>query len=213
MNYMYDVFYISKRLGEFYYAVHVSNSLNSHVSSMPIFNGLNFSDFYEQIQFHLGVLDLDLAILGEKPATITDASSNEEKVHYKAWERSNTLSLMFMRMIVAYSIKTTLPKIDNAKELMGLVGECSQKIDKSIIGTLMNTLTTMKFDDSRIMHEHVIEMTNITERLKTLGMVVNENFLIQFILNSLPSKYGPFQMSYNTIKDKWSVHELHIMLV
>ena len=67
---------------------------------MPIFNGLNFSDFYEQIQFHLGVLDLDLAILEEKPATITDASSNEEKAHYKAWERSNRLNLMFMRMIV-----------------------------------------------------------------------------------------------------------------
>ena len=205
------MFYVSKHLCEFYYAIHVPNSLNSHVSMAPIL--MDFSDWNEQVQFNLSVLDLDLATLEDKSITITDASSNEEKVHYKAWERSNTLSLMFMRMIVAYSIKTTLPKIDNAKELMGLVGECSQKIDKSIIGTLMNTLTTMKFDDSRIMHEHVIEMTNITERLKTLGMVVNENFLIQFILNSLPSKYGPFQMSYNTMKHKRNVHELHNMLV
>jgi len=29
----------------------------------------------------------------------------------------------------------------------------------------------------------------------------------------VPSKYGPFQMSYNTTKDKWNVHELHSMLV
>jgi len=50
---------------------------------MPIFYGLNFSDWNEQVQFHLGVLDFDLAILEEKHATITDASSNEEKVHYK----------------------------------------------------------------------------------------------------------------------------------
>ena len=89
------------------------------------FNGLNFSDWTEQVQFHLGVLDLDLAILEEKPATIIDASSNEEKAHYKAWERSNRLSLMFMRMTVTESIKTTLPKIESAKKFMGLVGDCS----------------------------------------------------------------------------------------
>ena len=61
--------------------------------------------------------------------------------------------------------------------------------------------------------KHVIEMTNNAARLKTMGMVVNENFLVQIILNSLLSEYGPFQMSYNTMKDKWNVHELHSMLV
>jgi len=106
---------------KFYYIVPVPNSLNSHVSSVPIFNGLNFSNWNEQVQFHLGVLDLDLVILEEKPATITDAISIEEKAHYKAWERSNRLSLMFMRMTVTNNIKTTLPKTDNVKEFMGFV--------------------------------------------------------------------------------------------
>ena len=112
------MFYVSKRLCEFYYVVHVLNLLNSHVSPMSIFNGLNFPNWNEQVQFNLGVLDLDLAILEEKPATIIDASSNEEKAHYKAWERSNRLSLIFMRMAVANNIKTTLPKIENAKNFM-----------------------------------------------------------------------------------------------
>ncbi|KAL5131338.1 hypothetical protein HKD37_12G034242 [Glycine soja] len=61
--------------------VFVPNLLNSHVSSMPIFNGLNFFDWNEQVQFHLSVLDLDLSILKEKSTTIIDASSNEEKTH------------------------------------------------------------------------------------------------------------------------------------
>ena len=179
---------------------------------MLIFNGLNFSDWNEQVQFHLGVLDLDLAILEEKPTTIIDASSNKEKTHYKACERSNRL-IMFMQMTIADSIKITLPKIDNAKEFMGLVREHSQTTDKSLTGTLISTLTILKFDGSRTMHEHVIEMTNIAVRLKTLGMAVNENFIVQFILNSLPFEYGLFQMSYNTMKDKWNVHELHSTLV
>ena len=77
----------------------------------------------------------------------------------------------------------------------------------------MSTLTTMKFDGSHTMHEHVIEMTNLSTRLKSLEMEVDESFLVHLILNSLPSEYGPFQMNYNTMKDKENVHELHSMLV
>ncbi|KAM3357225.1 hypothetical protein P3S68_023939 [Capsicum galapagoense] len=120
---------------------------------------------------------------------------------------------MFMRMNIAGNIKTTLPKTESAKELLKLVEKSSQTVDKSLAGTLMGTLTTMKFDGSRTMHEHVIEMTNIAARLKSLGMEEEQNFLVQFIINTLPSEYGPFQMNYNTMKDKWNVHELHGILV
>ena len=154
------------------------------------------------------MLDLDLTLLVEKSAATTDASSNEEKAHYKAWVRSNRLSLMFMRMSIASNIKSALPKTDDAKEFMKFVEERSQTVDKSLAGTLMSTLTTMKFNGSHTMHEHVIEMTNIATRLKSLRMVVDEGFLMQFILNSLSFEYGLFQMNYNTMKDKWNVHEL-----
>ena len=178
-------------------------SLHSHASSVPLFNGLNFSGWWEQVQFHLGVLDLDLALQVEKPAAITDKSSIEEKALHKAWERSNRLSLMFMRMTVANNIKSTLTTTESAKEFKKLVEEKSQTADKSLAGTLMSTLTTMKYDGSRTMHEHVLEMTTLAAKLKNLGMNVDEYFLVQFILNSLPpEQYGPFQMNYNTIKDK-----------
>jgi len=96
---------------------------------------------------------------------------------------------------------------------MKFMEDHSKTTDKSLVGTLMSILTTMKFDGSRTMNEHVIEMTNIAARLKSLGMIVDQNFLVQFILNSLPSEYGPFQMNYNTMKDKWNVHDLDNMLV
>ena len=46
---------------------------------MPIFKGLNFFDWNEQVQFYLGVLDLDLVVLEEKPIAITNASSIEKE--------------------------------------------------------------------------------------------------------------------------------------
>ena len=112
----------------------------------------------------------------EKPAAITDTSSNDQKAFHKAWEKSNRLSLMFMRMTVANNIKSVFPTIENAKEFMKLVEEQSQKANKSLAGTLMSNLTNMKYDGSRTMHEHVLEMTNLAAKLKTLGMNVDEYF-------------------------------------
>jgi len=123
-------------------------SLHSHATSVPVFNGLNFPDWSEQVQFHLGVLDLDLAFQVKKSAAIMDVSSNEEKVYYKTRKRSNKLSLMFMRMSITNNIKSAFPKNNNAKEFMKFVEEHSQTVDKSLVGTLMSTLTTMKFDYS-----------------------------------------------------------------
>ncbi|KAK5772755.1 hypothetical protein PVK06_049049 [Gossypium arboreum] len=71
----------------------------------------------------------------------------------------------------------------------------------------------MKYDRSRGMQEHIIEKTNIASRLKTLGMMVDDSFLVQFILNSLPPNYGSFQINYNTIKNKWDVNELAIKFI
>ncbi|GAV80451.1 UBN2 domain-containing protein, partial [Cephalotus follicularis] len=197
------------------FAAFIHVSLHSQASSIMKFNGLNFSEWSEQVQFHLGVMDLDLALSTDKPAALTDTSSTEQRSFHKAWERLNRLSLMFMRMTVANNIKSTIPVTDNATEFMQSVENLSQSesADKSRAGTLMGTLTTIKYDGSRTMHEHVTEMANIAARLRSMGMKVDKSFLVQFIINSLPSEYGPFQINYNTIKDKWNVTELQSMLI
>ena len=97
-----------------------------------------------------------------------------------------------MRMTIKKNIKTTLPKIDDAKEFLANVAERFKIDDKYLAGTLMAKLTTMKFDVTCGIQEHVLEMTNLAAQLKTLGMNVDEFFFVQFILNSLPPQYRPF---------------------
>ena len=53
------------------FAASIPVALYSLASSIVTFNGLNYSDWLEQVQFHLGVLDLDLAIQSERLTTIT----------------------------------------------------------------------------------------------------------------------------------------------
>jgi len=75
--------------------VFVSVSLHSYAKSVTVFNGLNF--------------------LGWKHVSIIDASNIKEKAHYRAWKRSNRLSMMFMLMSITNNIKFVLPEPDNAK--------------------------------------------------------------------------------------------------
>ena len=93
---------------------------------------------------------------------------------------------MFMRMTIVNNIKTTIPKIDNAKEFISNVEDHFKTANKSLVGTLMAKLTTMKFDGKHGIQENAIKMTNLATQLKTLGINVDEFFLIQFILNFLP---------------------------
>ncbi|XP_057975252.1 uncharacterized protein LOC131162662 [Malania oleifera] len=117
-----------------------------------------------------------------------------------------------MRMCIKNNIKSTLPQLENAKEYLKVVEDWFRLADKSLAGRLMAALITMKFDGSRGMNEHVLDMTNLAARLNLVGMNVDESFLVQFILNSLPPQYGPFQINYNIIKEKWNMNELAIML-
>nr|XP_016485437.1 PREDICTED: uncharacterized protein LOC107805853 [Nicotiana tabacum] len=125
-------------------------------SSVTVFNRLNFSEWREQVQFHLGMMDLDLALLNDKPAAITDSSSADEKSFYKAWELSNKISLIFMRMNIANNIKSTIPQTESAREYLKFLEECFRSTNKSLTGTLMAELTTMKFDGPRSMQNHIV---------------------------------------------------------
>ena len=54
--------------------------------------------------------------------------------------KSNRLSIIFMRITIANNIKTTLPKIDSAKEFLSNVEDRFKTANKSLVGTLMANL-------------------------------------------------------------------------
>lgn len=54
----------------------------------------------------------------------------------------------------------------------------SQSVNKYLSGTLMGTLTTMKFDGSHTMHKHITEITNIVVKLRSMEMEVSESFQV-----------------------------------
>ena len=58
-----------------------------------------------------------------------------------------------------------------------------------------------------------MQMRDIATQLKTFEVKMFDSFIVHYILNTLPQQYGPFKISYNTHKDKWSINELLTMCV
>ena len=73
--------------------------------------------------------------------------------------------------------------------------------------------TSLKLTGIKGVCKHIMEMRDIVAQLKKLEVEMFESFLVHFILNTLPPQYGPFKISYNTHKDKWSINELMTMCV
>ena len=61
--------------------------------------------------------------------------------------------------------------------------------------------------------EHIMKMRDIAAQLNNLEVEMSEFFLVHYILNTLPKQIGPFKISYNTYKDKWSINKLMTMCV
>ena len=105
-------------------------------------------------------------------------------------------------MTISNNIKISLTQTNNALEFLKGVEDRFKSVDKSHVGTLMAKLITMKYDGNRGVQDHILNMTDKATKLGALGMQVDESFLVQFILNSLPSQFGPFKIYYNTNKEK-----------
>ena len=61
----------------FYIFAVVFSHIHSYASSVPVLSRSNYLEWLEHVQFTLGVLDLDLVLLVEKPAKLTDISTVE----------------------------------------------------------------------------------------------------------------------------------------
>ncbi|KAF7838710.1 Retrovirus-related Pol polyprotein from transposon TNT 1-94 [Senna tora] len=192
----------------------VTSSLSFGETSEKIFlSGDNYKVWKESILLHLGCLDLDYALRKEEPPVLTAASTPAEIALYERWERSNRIILMLIKSRIRASIRGSIPDKEKVKDYMQAIDEQFASSDKSLTSTLMAQLSSMKYTGTKAVREHIMQMRDIAAQLKSLDIEITDSFLVQLILNSFPSQFGPFKITYNTQKEKWSVNELLSMCV
>ena len=132
---------------------------------------------------------------------------------YERWKRSNRLSIMFIKAHIYASICGSIPESQKVKDFMKAINEQFESFEKALASTLMYKLSSMRLIGVVGVKKLIMKMRDQATQLKLLQVEISESFMVHLILNSLPSQYGPFKISYNIHKEKWSINELLTMCV
>ncbi|KAK2444049.1 hypothetical protein QL285_015104 [Trifolium repens] len=173
----------------------------------------NYKVWKERIMLHLGWMDIDYAIRKDEPPAVTEQSTPAEVALYERWERSNRLSVMFIKTKVTAGIRGSIDQHENVCDLLKAIDDQFVTSEKALASTVIMKFSSYRLTSVKGVREHVMKMRDIASQLKKLEVDMSESFLVHYILNSLPAEYGPFKISYNTHKDKWSINELMTMCV
>jgi ABC-type microcin C transport system permease subunit YejB len=57
---------------------------------------------------------------------------------------------------------------------------------------------TKKYSFSSGVREHILKMSNMTSKLKTMDMRFKDEFLVHLLMSSLPNEFEDFEINYNS---------------
>ena len=164
-------------------------------------NESNFKIWKENGEIVLDYMELDLALRMERP---TSTPENLNEANIEKWERSNRLSLMLIKRYIPEAFWGSITESANDKKFLLNIEQVFAKNEKAKTSTLLRKLVGMKNTNK----ENIMEMFNITGKLKALKLQLFDDLLVHLVLTSLLAQLSWFIVSYNTQKDKWTLNEL-----
>ncbi|XP_043725973.1 uncharacterized protein LOC122672578 [Telopea speciosissima] len=175
---------------------------------LPLLTRDNYADWKELFELTLAYLDLYLTITEDEPPALINASTPDERTYHKRWTQSNRMSLKFIRAYISKNIRGSIPTSDKAKKYLKSIDDQFIGIDKSIISTLIAKFSSLNYNGKTGVRDHIMKMRDTVVLLKEMEVEIPDEYLVHHILNSLPTEYGAFKVSYNTQQQKWTVDEL-----
>ena len=92
--------------------------MNNNKATIEILSRSNYKRWRSDIEYTLGMMDLDMALCEDQPLKPTDESIEAEIAHYAKWERSNRLSLISIKRSIAKHLLRGIHESNNAKEFL-----------------------------------------------------------------------------------------------
>ena len=111
-------------------------AISANISSIPKLNNSNFKNWKEHVMTVLGCLDFDHVFRLDRPASLTNESTPDQKSTYEKWERSNRVSLGMMKLTIPESIKGSILEENDAKAFLKEVSDryaINEKVETSTV--------------------------------------------------------------------------------
>ena len=88
----------------YFYAVFLQSSITDIRLDIPDLDGDNYKVWKKRILLQLGCMDIDYAITKDE-AIITEPNTPAQLALHERWERSNRLSVMYIKTKISASIR------------------------------------------------------------------------------------------------------------
>ena len=150
-------------------------------------NETNFKVWKKDIEIVLGCMDLDLTLRTKQPTSTLEAS-NEEKI--EKWDRSNRMCIMIMKRSIPQTFRGSIFEGENAKKFIDEIEQYFAKNEKAETSSLLAKLISMKYKGKSNIREYIMEMSNLTSKLKALKLELGEDLLVHLVFISLPTHFG-----------------------
>ena len=120
---------------------------------------------------------------------------------------------MVMKYTMDKSIKECVPKMEKAKDFLEYVKTNYTKVDKAEMATHLKLLTTTVYDGVSGVRDHIIKLRHYFNKANEMKVELSEKFLKWLILESLPTSFDVVKLTFNALKEEWTLEELMSIVV
>jgi hypothetical protein len=210
----------------------VSGNPMSFISAIEPLNGGNYGSWREKVEMGLALLDLDLALIEACPIEPKDPVRGDKEseddfnkrvldhgpkrmkydLDRAKWDSSNRKCLMVIKSSILEAIRGAIPQCDTASEYLKKVESQFTGSSKAYASTLIRKLVTTKYTGGGV-RDHILRMSHMSSKLKSMEMELPEQFVIHLIFASLPKEFETFAVNYNAQPEKWAIEKMIAMCV
>jgi hypothetical protein len=124
------------------------------------------------------------------------------------WDASNCKCLMVIKSSIKEAIRGGIPDYEIAKEYLKKVESQFTGSSKTYASTIIKKLVTEKYSFGNGVREHILKMSNMASKMKTMDMGLKDLFLVHLVMSSLPKEFEAFEINYNSQPKNWRIEKL-----
>ncbi|XP_006573957.1 uncharacterized protein [Glycine max] len=106
-------------------------------------------------------MDIDYVIRKDKSPAIIDESSPVDVALYERWERSNRLSVMFIKIKISTVIHGSVDQHEKVRDLLKAIDDQFITSDKTLASTLIMKFSSLRLTNVKGVREYIMKMRDI----------------------------------------------------